>query len=663
MKVSYQLSGTHKTGTERDTRLTFNLMRSLVCFLFMLSPLFAQMGDNILIVVNENSPDSRAIGRYYAEKRNVPQTNICLIRTSESDTISRGVFDRELVRPIANHLRSHGLQDQILYIVTTRGIPLVVEGNSGASGDMASVDSDLTLLYRYMLYGSYPVYGRTENPYFFVNFKPDTFRPFVRRDYDIYLVTRLTGPSAIDAVLLVDRALSARPAGGFYFDLVSEQQSLQAEWVLQAVKTLEQAELSVMLDRTTKSLNNLKAVQGYVKQSEFAPGKDSSIVDIQWNPGAVAMLFSRSDTRISPASSLEEVKINPSDIISRYVESGLTGLGSYVADPLLDGYIRPQILFPAYVAGHNLAEAFYAASLYTGWRQVIVGDPLASPYFSVSTGKRDAMTAEYRTGDDAETGLPQYFSQRRQLYLTQKYTTSTASIVLLLKAEAAAYRGDHTSAIALLDGSIEKDPSIVEAHLLKGDLLENAGDFDGSFEQYSLAVDLGNAERETYLKLVRLALEKIDSPEKAFPYAQWLYRRYGKTDSDIAELYYEIQHMLRPVENQTASMPEDAPSVSVEDTEAVPSGDRVYPARVITQAPIEYPFGAKLSGVEGKVVINLHLDEMGQVMKAEIVNGNRQLAEAALDSVRQWRFEPRLENGRPVECNFTVSINFRLKKN
>ena len=213
---------------------------------------WSQTADNVLLVVNDNSQDSRAIGRYYAEKRKLPAGNICRLRTAESETISRDAFEKEILRPVADYLRSKALQDQILYIITTQGVPLVVEGDASPVGDLAAVDSELALVYRYLLSGAFPYQGRVENPYFFgVQFKRDNFRPFLRRDYDIYLVTRLAGASAIDATLLVDRALAAEAGGDFFFDLASAQQSTEAGWVQQAASSLKASRFMIAGHPTT----------------------------------------------------------------------------------------------------------------------------------------------------------------------------------------------------------------------------------------------------------------------------------------------------------------------------------------------------------------------------------------------------------------------------
>src|SRR5439155_7100288 len=138
-------------------------MRLTILILFLLydvTTLLAQGPDSVLLVVNDNNADSRAIGRYYAEKRKIPAQNICHLATSDAETVGRDTFEREILKPVARHLSRHRLEDQILYIVTTRGLPLVVQGTDGPVGDMASVDSELTLTYQYLAFGVHQFNGR-----------------------------------------------------------------------------------------------------------------------------------------------------------------------------------------------------------------------------------------------------------------------------------------------------------------------------------------------------------------------------------------------------------------------------------------------------------------------------------------------------------------------
>src|SRR5580698_3455645 len=84
----------------------------------------AQENHSVLLVVNDASSLSRNIGDYYAQRRAIPQANICHIRASEGEEISREVYYRQIAGPIAAFLRAGGLVDRILYVVTTMGVPL-----------------------------------------------------------------------------------------------------------------------------------------------------------------------------------------------------------------------------------------------------------------------------------------------------------------------------------------------------------------------------------------------------------------------------------------------------------------------------------------------------------------------------------------------------------
>src|SRR5437660_1265466 len=80
------------------------------------------------------------------------------------------------------------LRETILYIVTTSGVPLKIQGAIGPNGDAASVDSELTLLYSDMRGKPHEVAAIVPNPLFG---RSDV--PFRHPDFPIYLVTRLTG--------------------------------------------------------------------------------------------------------------------------------------------------------------------------------------------------------------------------------------------------------------------------------------------------------------------------------------------------------------------------------------------------------------------------------------------------------------------------------------
>jgi TonB family protein len=96
--------------------------------------------------------------------------------------------------------------------------------------------------------------------------------------------------------------------------------------------------------------------------------------------------------------------------------------------------------------------------------------------------------------------------------------------------------------------------------------------------------------------------------------------------------------------------------------ERIKVGGNVQPAKLIRQAKPVYPEDLKQLGVEGSVVIRTVISVDGQPLNPEVINTDVHpgLAKAALDAVSQWRYQPTLLNGQPVEVVTTITIEFRL---
>ncbi len=81
------------------------------------------------------------------------------------------------------------------------------------------------------------------------------------------------------------------------------------------------------------------------------------------------------------------------------------------------------------------------------------------------------------------------------------------------------------------------------------------------------------------------------------------------------------------------------------------------PTMVSKVAPV-YPAAAKMARVQGVVVIELVIGTDGTVGEAWVRRSIPLLDQAALDAVVEWRYEPTLLNGAPVEVIATVTVNF-----
>jgi uncharacterized protein (TIGR03790 family) len=127
----------------------------------------AQTPDQVLVVINSQSAISREIGEYYVHRRGIPSSNVCSIDTAPQETIARSVYNAEIESPIGAFLKSRGLQEKILYVVLTSGVPLRIDGPGDAlRSERASVDSELTVLYQRLRGAKIPLPGPVDNPFF-----------------------------------------------------------------------------------------------------------------------------------------------------------------------------------------------------------------------------------------------------------------------------------------------------------------------------------------------------------------------------------------------------------------------------------------------------------------------------------------------------------------
>ena len=84
------------------------------------------------------------------------------------------------------------------------------------------------------------------------------------------------------------------------------------------------------------------------------------------------------------------------------------------------------------------------------------------------------------------------------------------------------------------------------------------------------------------------------------------------------------------------------------------------PGTVIRRVEPQYPADAKSRRIQGPVVLDVQVLSDGNVGTIGIVSGEPPLTEAAVHAVRQWKYQPNVVNGRPVEGQTRVTINFTL---
>jgi protein TonB len=86
----------------------------------------------------------------------------------------------------------------------------------------------------------------------------------------------------------------------------------------------------------------------------------------------------------------------------------------------------------------------------------------------------------------------------------------------------------------------------------------------------------------------------------------------------------------------------------------------VQASKLISQPKPIYPPIAKQARVQGTVVLAATISKNGTIEGLKVVSGHPMLTQAALDAVRNWRYQPTYLNGEPVEVETTINVNFSL---
>ncbi|NIM13435.1 MAG: TonB family protein [Candidatus Aminicenantes bacterium] len=97
---------------------------------------------------------------------------------------------------------------------------------------------------------------------------------------------------------------------------------------------------------------------------------------------------------------------------------------------------------------------------------------------------------------------------------------------------------------------------------------------------------------------------------------------------------------------------------SIIDKEPIPvSPDK---PRLMKRAKPLYPKYALARKIQGEVILDAATDIEGNVAELYVVDGVKELTVAAIEAVKQWKYEPYIKDGKAVPIRFTVIIHFDL---
>lgn len=85
----------------------------------------------------------------------------------------------------------------------------------------------------------------------------------------------------------------------------------------------------------------------------------------------------------------------------------------------------------------------------------------------------------------------------------------------------------------------------------------------------------------------------------------------------------------------------------------------MIPGELIFSVNPQYPPAARSARVQGSVVMHAIIGTDGSVEQLRLISGNPLLVGAAMEAVRMWRYRPFLLDGKPVEGETDITVNFK----
>lgn len=117
-----------------------------------------------------------------------------------------------------------------------------------------------------------------------------------------------------------------------------------------------------------------------------------------------------------------------------------------------------------------------------------------------------------------------------------------------------------------------------------------------------------------------------------------------------------------PMPTGGAAPPTDIPVSSSTPQLAAQRSTGVTQGVLIHRVSPKFPSAARSYALSGEVVLKGRVTKEGNVDQLKAVSGNPLLSSAAIDAVRQWKYQPYKVNGSPIDMETTFRIQFDLPK-
>ena len=222
------------------------------------------------------------------------------------------------------------------------------------------------------------------------------------------------------------------------------------------------------------------------------------------------------------------------------------------------------------------------------------------------------------------------------------------------RADQNAGKGEFSLALADYNKSLEMKADNGAAYIGRGKTHFNLKSYDLSVKDFDKAVELNPKDSVAFFNR-GVSYEKLGDSKKAMTDYQ------KSVDLDPAnEAAKASLKRLQDTEANEAAAEAARKAAAATPPPFVEMGTLGPPNAVRMVTPV-YSVIAQRSNVEGRVTVDVELDENGDVTSAKATTGHQMLRGSAEDAARKSKFKPAMFNNRPNKGRGTIVYNFSLK--
>jgi len=223
------------------------------------------------------------------------------------------------------------------------------------------------------------------------------------------------------------------------------------------------------------------------------------------------------------------------------------------------------------------------------------------------------------------------------------------------RADEYALKGSFDLAFIDYNKAIELNPKDVSAYFKRAQAHSGKKDFSRAISDYDKMIELNPKDSHAYFNRGE-SFEKIGSTQKAVAD----YQKAVELDANNEAAKNNLQRLEAEQAKIVLEQKKKEEAAKVIETPALPQSIDLgqlnsFAVKLVT--PI-YPEIAQKINAGGAVMVQISLDEEGNVVSAKAVTGQKILRATCEDAARKSRFKPALFNNRPIKATGYITYNF-----